>query len=210
MSPKVTDEYKQIVSEKILATASSLFARNGYHATSMDDIVKESGLSKGAIYGYFKSKEDLFLELSDKQLALTVEHMRAGFSPLDSAVNKLEKAAEIHFMQINDPNDVWRVTLELWVDSPRIPSLEKRVVKRYELAHKFLANIIEEGKRSGEFKKDTDADAVSSILLATVRGIAIHNNMGHKFNWQKIKASLLEVLFDGILADKMHTAKNRG
>ncbi len=202
MAPKVTEEYRNNVRDKILQSAAALFSQNGYHTTSMDDIVKESGLSKGAIYGYFKSKDDLFLALSDKQLESMIDNMQDAFSPEDSAKNKLMKAAEIHFRQIVDPNDVWRVTLELWVESPRIPSLEKRVRKRYDLAHKFLADIIAEGKKKGEFRKDIDPDMISSILLATIRGLSIHTRMGHNFDWQKIKKSLFALLYEGIIEEE--------
>jgi len=202
MCPKVTDEYRQNVRDKILATASSLFARSGYHATSMDDIVCECGLSKGAIYGHFKSKEDLFLALSDKQLESIINNMRAAFSPNDSAKEKLMKAAEIHFSQIRNPDDVWCVTLEYWIESSKVPSFEKRIQKRYDLAHKFLSEIIDEGKKKGEFRKGIDSDAISSLLLATVRGLAVHMRMGAEFDWEKIKGALLVVLFDGMLADK--------
>lgn len=202
MAPKVTEEYRNNVRDKILQSAGALFSKNGYHTTSMDDIVKESGLSKGAIYGYFKSKEDLFLALSDKQLESMIVNMKDAFSPEDSARNKLMKAAEIHFRQIMDPNDIWRVTLELWVESPRIPSLEKRVRKRYDLAHKFLADIIAEGKNNGEFRKDVDPDMFSSILLAIVRGLSIHTRMGQKFDWQKIKKSLFALLYEGIAEEE--------
>ena len=204
MAPKVTEEYRNIVRDKILQSAAALFSQNGYHMTSMDDIVNESGLSKGAIYGYFKSKDDLFLALSDRQLESMIENMQDAFSPKDSAKNKLMKAAEIHFRQITDPNDVWRVTLELWVESPKIPSLEKRVRKRYDLAHKFLADIIAEGKANGEFRKDIDPDTISSILLAMIRGLSIHTRMGQRFDWQNIKKSLFALLHEGMIVESQN------
>lgn len=200
--PKVDEKHRQDVRERILETAGALFARKGYHVTSMDDIVRESGLSKGAIYGYFESKEDLFLTLSDNQLASIIGNMRAAFSPGDTATTKLMKAAEIHFRQIRDPNDVWCATLERWIESPRIPSLEKRIRKRYDLAHDFLAGIIEEGRKNGEFRKGVDPAALSSVLLATMRGLAIHARAGQDFDWLKIKATILSVIFGGILSDR--------
>jgi len=201
MAPKVTEEYKMNIRDKILQSAGALFSKNGYHMTSMDDIVKESGLSKGAIYGYFKSKDDLFLALSDRQLESTLDNMQDAFSPGDSARKKLMKAAEIHFRQITDPTDIWRVTLELWVESPGIPSLDKRVRKRYDLAHKFLADIIAEGKGNGEFRKNIDPEMLSSIILATIRGLSIHTRMGQNFDWQKIKKSLFALLYEGIIEE---------
>lgn len=202
MAPKVTEEYRNIVRDKILQSAAALFSRNGYHTTSMDDIVKESGLSKGAIYGYFKSKDDLFLALSDKQIESMIDCMQDVFSPNDSAKKKLMKAAEIHFRQITYLNDIWRVALELWAESPKIPSLEIRVRKHYDIVHKFFADIIYEGKKNEEFRKDIDPDMLSSILLATLGGLSIHTRMGQKFDWQKIKKSLFALLYEGIIEEE--------
>ena len=57
--PKISPALGQQRRDQILAAALACFARQGYHATSMDDVVRESGLSVGAIYTYFSSKEDL-------------------------------------------------------------------------------------------------------------------------------------------------------
>ena len=65
--PKISLVHEQKRRTQILAAAMTCFARQGYHATSMDDVVRESGLSVGAIYSYFPSKEDLFLALSDER-----------------------------------------------------------------------------------------------------------------------------------------------
>ncbi|MFH1432657.1 MAG: TetR/AcrR family transcriptional regulator [archaeon] len=201
MAPKVTDDYKQNVRERILVSAGSLFAQNGYHSTSMDDIVKECGLSKGAIYCYFRSKEDLFIALSDMRLATLLDDMKSAFSRNDTASMKLRKAAELHFRQLEDPDDVWRMTLELWVEAPRIPSLETRMKKRYEMTHSFIADIIREGKRNGEFRDDVDEGALSSIILGMLRGLSLHSNkMNQDFDWKRIKKTFLDALYDGIAA----------
>ena len=81
MSPKVTQEYRQAVRDKIIDAAETLFSRNGYYDTSMDEIVRESGLSKGAIYGHFKSKEELFVALQDRQLEVQLDQLRSTFAP---------------------------------------------------------------------------------------------------------------------------------
>ena len=62
--PKVIPEYKTAAKTKITEAARKVFAQKGYHDTTMDDIAKEIGVSKGALYSYFKSKEDLLKELS--------------------------------------------------------------------------------------------------------------------------------------------------
>ena len=60
MCPKVTELHKNEVRERILHAAMGSFAQTGYDKTKMDDIAKRLGLSKGTLYLYFKSKEDLY------------------------------------------------------------------------------------------------------------------------------------------------------
>src|SRR6266566_4115284 len=58
--PKVVPEYKEEARSRILDAANRVFAERGYHEATMEDIAKRLGVSKGAIYLYFSSKEDLF------------------------------------------------------------------------------------------------------------------------------------------------------
>lgn len=199
MSPKVTEEYKQIVREEILQAAEDLFARKGYHETSMDDIVKESGLSKGAIYGYFDSKQELFLALSEKYLESELGAIRSVFSPNDSALKKLKIATEMHFDGIEESIEVCRMNLECWTEAPRIESLHHRMKSRYEMIHKFIAEMISEGIKKGEFRQDIDPDALSSIIHAAIDGLNLQRAViGKDFDWQKIKSTFLTVFVEGI------------
>jgi len=74
--PKVVPEYKEEAKSRILDAANKVFAEKGYHEATMDDIAKRLGVSKGAIYLYFSSKEDLYrvCKLTDKSLFKRVGH----------------------------------------------------------------------------------------------------------------------------------------
>ncbi len=201
MTPKVTEEYKKTVREKILDVSEDLFARKGYHEASMDDIVKESGLSKGAIYGYFNSKQDIFLSLSDRCMESELVEIRSVFSPDDSATKKLEKSAEIHFQYCEKSIEICKINLEWWIEAPRVESLQNRLNSRYETARKFIAEIIREGIEKGEFRRDIDPDALSSIILAALDGLSLHSaTTGQEFDWQKIRDTFLKAFLEGINA----------
>ena len=62
--PKVVPGYKEEAKSKIINASRVVFAKKGYHDATMDDVAKELGVSKGALYSYFKSKEDLLKEIS--------------------------------------------------------------------------------------------------------------------------------------------------
>jgi len=63
--PKITETKKELRKQIILKSAMELFSSKGFVRTSMDDIVKHSGISKGGIYVYFRTKEDIFLHLAN-------------------------------------------------------------------------------------------------------------------------------------------------
>ena len=87
------------------------FARQGYHATSMDDVVRESGLSVGAIYSYFASKEDLFLALAEARSEQTLAYMNELFRSPGSIGAKSAEAVDYFFRMLSDD--------ELLPDGPR-------------------------------------------------------------------------------------------
>jgi TetR/AcrR family transcriptional regulator, transcriptional repressor of aconitase len=64
--PKVTHEYRDARRDQILSAARRCFLRNGFHATSVQDLVAESGLSSGAVYRYFASKDDVIIAIAEE------------------------------------------------------------------------------------------------------------------------------------------------
>ncbi|WP_455614914.1 TetR/AcrR family transcriptional regulator [Eisenbergiella sp.] len=69
--PKISEEKKKQRQRDILKTALGLFSKKGYYATSIDDITREAGISKGLVYTYFKSKEEIFFGLAEHWEELT-------------------------------------------------------------------------------------------------------------------------------------------
>ncbi len=203
MTPKVTSIYKQEVREKILDAAESLFSRGGYYDTSMDQIVSESGLSKGAIYGYFNSKEELFLALQDRELSSTLARVKAAFAPRDSAKSKLRKAAAIAFSSlVGKSREECRMHLEFGVAAPRISSLMSRQDNRYEAVHTLVAEIINDGIHGGEFRKDIDIDTAASVLIAVVDGLALHwATTTRDFDWKKLENQVSSIVMHGLLVE---------
>src|SRR3954447_19578969 len=71
--PRVTEQYRASRRAEIVAAAARLFSVNGFHATSMADIISESGLSAGAVYRYFRSKEELIGYVAETALSTADE-----------------------------------------------------------------------------------------------------------------------------------------
>ncbi len=202
MSPRTTEDRWQETHNRIMDSAERLFATKGFNGTSMNDIVKESGFSKGAIYGHFESKERLFLSLWERQTVVGIGQLRQMFSPDETAVNKLLKVAEMNMASSCDcPREVVRMQMEFMVTASRMKSLEPDMQKRYETIHKFIVEIFEEGIENGEFKADTDVESLTSLLFAAIDGLGLHYaTLGIEFDAKRLQDTLVKVVLEGILA----------
>jgi AcrR family transcriptional regulator len=202
MPPKVSLEYKENTRDRIADAAERLFEEKGYYETSMDDIVKESGLSKGAIYGYFESKEDLFESLQKREYITALDETRKLLSCPDSARTKLEKIADIYFLSQNESSRMQcRMTLEYSAASLRMKPVHKRTEEQYGIIHELLATAIKEGVKKGEFRKDLDVDSTASLLVATVDGLLLRwATTDAQIDWKKVRDAMVKMVLDGISA----------
>jgi len=200
MPPKVSEEYRQSTRDKILEAAESVFQRKGYHDTSMDNVVAESGLSKGAIYGYFKSKEELFENLKNRGFEINLDRARAILESNESARSKLEKVADIYFLSQNEVSrEACRMSLQFSAASLQMKPVHQHLEERYQEIHSLLAILLKEGVRRGEFRKGIDVDSIASLLIATVDGLTLRwATLDAEINWRKIKDALTDLVFDGV------------
>jgi AcrR family transcriptional regulator len=200
MTPRVTLQHKQEVRARILDAAESLFSKQGYHDTSMDEIVGESGLSKGAIYGYFGSKDELFLALQQRQLETSLKEIRLTFASEDSAKAKLEKSTDIAFASlVGLSRQSCRMNLEFAVAAPRMNSLQRMRDSRFKTERDFLAGLIDEGIKTGEFRRDIDPDSTASMLIAMVDGLALNwASTSFEFDWDVLKNKAKKLVLEGL------------
>lgn len=91
MCPKVTTRYKSKVSERIIESAIECFARTGVDRTKMDDIANVTDVSKGTLYLYFKSKEDLFYGICESSLKKVKEQLNGMLITKENLVSEAQR-----------------------------------------------------------------------------------------------------------------------
>ena len=130
--------------EKILDVASRLFLEKGYEHTSIQDIINNlGGLSKGAIYHHFKSKEDILIAVTDR---MTMESNQGLAKIRDaSAMNGKEKLQEIFKASINRPvqNDIFTVAPDFQNNPRLLDSLLRETVE--VVSPYYILQFIKEG-----------------------------------------------------------------
>ncbi len=158
--------------EQIVKAAISAFARTGLKETSMDDIVRESGLSKGAIYWYFKSKDELISELLntffDPKEMLRFEKMLATGTVrerIDKFIGYITE--EMSKMQRFRP-----VIQELFVIAFRDRKIRKMTRGDFQAGVALLQTIIEDGIKEKEFRR-VDPHQVTIAIYEIIEGAAL-------------------------------------
>jgi AcrR family transcriptional regulator len=173
--PKVSDAYKEERRAALLDSALHCFAEKGYAATTIDDIVRHAKVSKGAIYNYFKSKEEIFLQILENRNDTYFAELRRRFEMCPDASSKLRHLiARFRDLPKSADKRSWGlVNLEFWLYASR-QELDHLIAKQYEMFIKLYHEILEEGKRRGEFRADLDVAAAASLFLAMRDGMNLH------------------------------------
>ena len=196
MCPRVTDQYKTEVKEKIVQAAIATFSKYGYDKTRMDDIAESANLGKGTLYLYFKSKEELFYAISENSIKELKEQLSKLFSKKEDLVHDAEKFYDQYRNLIHDSE---KVSFEMIAESSRNPKLRKALYKQrmkvYDIVIDYLSRQIEKGF----FRKDMDVNAIASGLVALYDGLTISKLLGiSEYYNKKAWTQTIRAIFTGI------------
>jgi AcrR family transcriptional regulator len=174
--PKVSQQYLRARSSEILDAAVVCFARSGFHKATMRDIVQESGLSAGAIYNLFSSKQEIIAAIAarrhDEERRLFEEALQ------QATVAKSLKAIRDHFLsELNSPKQRMRrrVTVQLWAEAQHDSTLQKVARDTFAKPYKLLRDLLTEGQRRGEIARQIDADAMARSVIAAFHGLVLQS-----------------------------------
>lgn len=166
--PKVVPEYKEQAKRRIIEAANAEFARRGYRKTTMSDIAKTMGVSKGAVYQYFESKEALIGAVGNtlvQRLVMSEFSSSLGkdlIETTDGAFERILKSMPSWF-----PNMICDFLSEAHRDQNA-----RRQVREIDLA---LVNAIsgfwEERRKEGEVPADVDTKNIARGLVALQLGL---------------------------------------
>ncbi len=158
--------------EQIVRAAITAFARSGLKETSMDDIVSESGLSKGAIYWYFKSKDELISELLNTffdpgEISRWEKMLEVG-----TALERIDKFIGYTIEEMNKMQRFRPVIQELFVIAFRDRKIRKLTRRDFQAGVTLLQTIIDDGIKKKEFRQ-VDAHKVSVAIYEIIEGAAL-------------------------------------
>jgi len=172
--PKISELRRETRRDQILEAALACFSENGFHQTGMADIVSRSGMSHGAVYVYFPSKEDIIEALADDR------HQREVI--LNSVVQKAKNPIEgIHALVrayagwVIDPagEPRRRVGINGWAEALRSPRVHARVIDGIRVPHAMIVELVRQAQRMELLSRDLSADAIARSLIAFFQGFVL-------------------------------------
>lgn len=163
-----SEQTRQLIIEKV----APLFNKKGFAGTSMSDLTRATGLTKGAIYGHFRNKDEIAVEAFKYNLSLIVQAFHSDLICTESAKDRL-----LIFI------DVYRKIYPRIMANGGCPVLNNAVdsddthkqlkalsINALSNSKKILTNILKDGIGNGEFRSDFRPDAIAGIMLSLLEG----------------------------------------
>jgi AcrR family transcriptional regulator len=166
--PKVVPEYKEQAVKRILDAADHEFSNKGYKNTTITDIAEKVGVSKAAVYQYFKSRDDLIAALADSQ----VDGIVWNEISRDRDETVIEKTSGA-FERILDSVPSWfpQMICDFLSEAFHDKNARKRVRDFDQKLVLAISALWEEGKKDGEVPQDFDTESVARALVALCLGL---------------------------------------
>jgi TetR/AcrR family transcriptional regulator, transcriptional repressor of aconitase len=154
--------------------AITCFSREGFHRTTMLDIVRETGLSAGAIYRYFRSKEDIVAAIADEHHVAEAAVLSDAEAGADVGTT-LRRLVDVSLGRLTDPQEQrWRrVTVQVWGEALRNERVMAIVRSGLDEPVEVLAALIRRGQEEGTLPAEIDAEGAARVCASIFQGLVL-------------------------------------
>ncbi|GAB2674828.1 TetR/AcrR family transcriptional regulator [Nocardia goodfellowii] len=174
--PRVSEEHLERRRQQILGAARTCFARKGFYDTSMQDVFAESGMSAGAVYRYFKSKNDIVAALATQTTvplrALITEQVRA--EPLPTPADLVGAIAE-HVIAHSGPEGMVRLAPQAWALALVDPDAGRYVREAMTGIRGCWQEYAVRMRDAGWIPADADTAAVAAAIIGVLPGFILQH-----------------------------------
>ena len=195
--PKVSQEHLERRRQQILDAAAGCFARQGFHATSMQDIFAAAGLSAGAVYRYFPSKTDLIRSIAAEALAnvfpvfdsATSAHVTPGIP--DVLATLIGELRDGRLARLRP------VILQVWAEAVRDEELAELALSTTGQLLATITKLVERLTAEGRLTPGTDAAAAGRLVMAMLQGYVIQFALYGDVSPQQVREAAAALFRDG-------------
>jgi AcrR family transcriptional regulator len=202
--PDVSEERK----DQILEAATRVFTQRGFDDARMDDIVAESGLSKGAIYWYFDSKEAIIVAILDRIFDWETAHIQKNISSDLGAAKQLELFVQASIEEMHKIEPLMPLFFDFWTRSLRNPTINQAIKRYYQLFLEIIEPIIQQGISTGEFRPVDVKQSAMTIGAALEGTILMWAYFPKIIDFDKQFRITLDILLQGLVANELTSVRD--
>jgi len=176
----------------------AVFARSGFHEARMDDIVQESGLSKGTLYWYFKSKEEIITAISQRLFATDIEQVEGLLRAEGTVSERLQQLIHDRIQGLQDMSGMVAILFEFYAVALHQDGVRQFIKAYFQNFHELLVALIEQGIERKEFRP-VDALAAATALDAIFEGLIVRWLIDPEaVQWASLGQAAIRLLLDGL------------
>ncbi|MEQ9402599.1 MAG: TetR/AcrR family transcriptional regulator [Cyclobacteriaceae bacterium] len=184
---------RQLIIEKSLP----IFNTKGYNAASLSDITTATGITKGAIYGNFKNKDEVASAAFDHASQIVMGQVNKQIQSRHTAYEKLQAIVDYYAKYVNDPPipggcPILNSSIEA---DDNLPFLKAKVIRIISLMKESLTKIVNRGILEGQIKRDVNAEEFAIFFYSTVEGaISLSRIEGDGRSYKHVRSVLTKMI----------------
>ena len=190
--------------ERLLNAAMKLFVKKGYKGSSVAEITKEAGLTRGALYCHFETKEHLAREIiklfEEKYLKSMMNYVEKEGK---DASDKFQKMMRFNVWFAGEHPDLCLfmtvISAEMVGSRNRLEPYLKSVYRKWS---EFIAGILKDGRRAGEFKREIDPQMMAWVIIGVHDGVLLQKEMNREtIDLQAYTKQFRNLIISGVRSD---------
>ncbi|HEY3522119.1 MAG TPA: TetR/AcrR family transcriptional regulator [Candidatus Limnocylindrales bacterium] len=174
--PRISAAHEQQMKDRIVSAALRVFAERGFHRATIQDVVRESGLSVGAIYTHFAGKDELFLATCDLIGGQGLGELGRRLADGRTVAERLAIAVSFFVDSVLDPPDgsmTAAYLVQAWAEADQEAGVREMLVRRREQLSTAARLLLDEGVARRELPAWLDVDAVAMACTALLDGLVL-------------------------------------
>jgi AcrR family transcriptional regulator len=178
--PKISETTRETRRRHVMVSAWKCFSRKGFQATTMDEIIAETGMSSSSVYRYFTGKDELIGSAAEESLTTTRGALVALLEQRPVAGPRATLTALVGALQrqIDQPGyDLSKISVNAWAEALRNPEMHKQAYRFYNETHKTLVQLAERWRADGLVDDAADPTAIADLFIALMPGMLVTRHL---------------------------------
>ena len=188
----------EIRRNQILDAATTVFVRQGFQHARMDDIVEESGLSKGTLYWYFKSKEDIINAILRRLFTGDLENLESLVQAEGTSSERMIQLTNNRVNGMKQMSSLVPIIFEFYAVAVHQQWVQQFIGEYFKHFRTLLEELIQQGIDTGEFRP-VNATKAAISLASLYEGLTLHWLMDPQtVQWEILSENSIPMLLDGL------------